>query len=372
MAYILEYIWLDGYAKEKMNDVANLRSKIKVVTNLINETPINNVNSKDLSFKEKIYNFVCSRPEIIPKWSFDGSSTMQAEGNKSDCVLNPVFVCRNTIDQYNDNDLSFFVLCEVLNPDGTPHATNTRHSMIESTNKYKHQEMWFAFEQEYALFNEKGNWPHAWPSDGYPSPQGRYYCGVGADVSFGRQVMSDHLKHALSSELPISGTNAEVMPSQWEFQIGPGTAPIIADQMWMARYILNRVAEKHNVTVKLSPKPMSGDWNGTGCHVNFSNSQMREKLTQEDINKISNALEKNHKEHIEVYGEGNERRLTGRHETCSINEFRIGESDRGASIRIPPGILQAQKGYLEDRRPAANIDPYQVCKAILETVCSLY
>lgn len=378
MGIILEYIWLDGYAKAKANEVANLRSKIKVISeNDFSKLYTKTNNEKDLiaisvleQMKQRLLGEI--NPSWFPQWSFDGSSTMQAEGKKSDCVLNPVYACYNTIDKYDENNISLFVLCEVLNPDGTPHETNTRSNLIKISEKYKNQDMWFAFEQEYALFDASGTWPHAWPSKGFPSPQGRYYCGVGADVSFGRNVMSSHLNHSLQSGLPISGTNAEVMPSQWEFQIGPNIAPIIADQMWMSRYILNRVAEKEGVTVKLSPKPVSGDWNGTGCHVNFSNKYMRNSITQTDIDKISNALEKSHKEHLDVYGEGNEKRLTGNHETCSIHEFRIGESDRGASIRIPPGVLQSGKGYLEDRRPAANIDPYEVCSVLLETVCSLY
>jgi glutamine synthetase len=348
---VLEYIWLDGYAhnKEHPNEVANLRAKIKVVPEVDKITSL----------------------EEIPAWSFDGSSTMQASGSKSDCVLKPVYFCENPLAFY-PNHGAYLVMCEVMNPDGTPHSSNTRAKLVETWNKYKHHEMWFALEQEYAIYDQYGENPYGWPEKGYPAPQGRYYCGVGSDVAWGRDISEDHLSVCLDIGLPISGTNAEVMPSQWEFQMGPGEAPTIADQLWIARFLLNKIAEKSKATIKLDPKPVKGDWNGTGCHINFSTKEMREKLTMADVEAICGALEKNIQKHLAVYGKNNDQRLTGKHETCSINQFRFGESDRGASIRIPPGILAKGKGYLEDRRPAANIDPYEACEAILSTVCGVY
>lgn len=350
---ILEYIWLDGYAHnpEKPNDVANIRSKIKVVD------------------AEEIKSL-----EEIPAWSFDGSSTRQAEGHKSDCVLKPVFYCINPLREMSEVCFfpSYIVLCEVLNPDGSPHISNTRHRLVKAWEKYKNHKMWFALEQEYAIYDQYGERPYLWPEKGYPAPQGRYYCGVGADVAWGRRISDEHLDACLFAGLPISGTNAEVMPSQWEYQIGPAEAPTIADQHWVSRFILNRIAEKHNATIKLYPKPVSGDWNGTGCHINFSTEEMREKMTKHEVHEICEALLHNKQAHLDVYGKGNRERLTGKHETCSIDQFRYGESDRGASIRIPPGIMKKGKGYLEDRRPAANIDPYEACEAILSTVCSVH
>lgn len=360
---VLEYLWLDGYAhnSDHPSDVANIRSKIKVVED-----------------KEDEEDWLEEGAEI-PKWSFDGSSTMQATGHKSDCILNPVYICRNPLRQAFGGNLfirgahpynqSFIVLCEVLNASGTPHSSNTRSKLMKQWERFKDHKMWFALEQEYAIYDEYGENPYNWPDKGYPSPQGRYYCGVGADVAWGRQISDEHLEACLFAGLPMTGTNAEVMPSQWEFQIGPGEAPTIADQHWVARFLLNRIAEKHRATIKLDPKPEKGDWNGTGCHINFSTEDMRQKLTEQDVVAICAKLEERRHIHLEVYGKNNHERLTGKHETCSISQFRWGEADRGASIRVPPGVLQAGKGYLEDRRPAANCDPYEACGILMETVC---
>lgn len=344
---ILEYIWLDGYAhnNERPHDVANVRSKIKIFHG----------NITDIS--------------SIPRWSFDGSSTMQATGNRSDCILNPVYFVKYPIIDKANND-TYIVLCEVLNADGTPHASNTRAALAAVENKFAHTEMWFALEQEYAIYDKYGENPYLWPEKGYPAPQGRYYCGVGADAAWGRPISELHLLACMEAKLAIGGTNAEVMPSQWEFQIGPGTATHISDQLWIARFLLNRIAEKFDATIKLDPKPVKGDWNGTGCHINFSTLKMRESMNIDDVKRICSALENNIQKHLAVYGKQNEQRLTGKHETCSINQFRFGEADRGASIRIPPGVLQAGRGYLEDRRPAANVDPYEACRVLMETVCS--
>jgi glutamine synthetase len=221
------------------------------------------------------------------------------------------------------------------------------------------------------LYDKYGEHPFMWPL-GFPEPQGRYYCGVGSDVAWGREISEEHLLACLDVGIEISGTNAEVMPSQWEYQIGPLEPVQIADQMWVARFLLNKIAEKHNATIKLAPKPMKGDWNGAGCHVNFSTIETRASLNDAEISRICEALRANHRLHLDVYGKQNDERLTGKHETCSIDQFRYGPSDRGASIRIPPSVVATSKGYLEDRRPAANMDPYEVANILMKTVCGVY
>ena len=329
-----EYIWMDGHKPTE-----KLRSKTKI----LNEK-VNNVSD-------------------LPMWGFDGSSTMQATGQNSDCLLEPVKFIPDPIRGGNN----VIVLCEVFNADGTVHKTNTRAGLRELSKKYKEQESWFGIEQEYTLF--QGIKPLGWPDNGFPAPQGGYYCGVGADEVFGRPVVEAHMEACINANLEISGINAEVMPAQWEFQIGPLDALEAADQTWLARWLLYRIGEDFNVSATLHPKPVSGDWNGAGAHTNFSTKAMRKEGGMKVIEEACEKLSKKHTEHMAVYGAHNEERMTGLHETCKIDEFRYGVSDRGASVRISMATAKDGKGYLEDRRPAANMDPYLVCAKLIETVC---
>jgi glutamine synthetase len=328
MSYKAEYIWVDG-----QKPTAKLRSKAKVIAD--GEEP--------------------------PLWAFDGSSTHQATGENSDCVLNPVFVCPDPIREGN----SKLVMCEVLLTDMTPHPSNTRAACAESSKKYSEFDTWFGIEQEYTYFD--GIKPLGWPDNGFPAPQGGYYCGVGADEVFGRPIVEAHLDACLNAGLDIAGINGEVMPGQWEFQIGPVGTPAVADQLWVARWLLYRIGERFKVSATLDPKPVRGDWNGAGAHTNFSTSQMRNDY--DACLAAAEALGENAALHIANYGDRIEDRLTGEHETLSYKEFRYGVSDRGASVRIPWQVARDRKGYIEDRRPNANCDPYVVTRLILDTVC---
>ena len=320
---------------------AKLRSKTKILT--IDDT--------------------VERISDIPLWSFDGSSTEQAEGCFSDCLLQPVYSVSDPI----RGKPHVLVMCEVLNADGTPHSTNTRVVLKKIVAKFAKEEPWTGIEQEYTLYYRDR--PTGWPENGFPHPQGRYYCGIGVDEVYGRPVVEEHMRACLAAGIAICGVNAEVMPSQWEFQIGPLPPLETADQLWLARWLLYRLGENHEVYAKLDPKPMPGDWNGAGSHTNFSTKTMREKGGIKSIEAACKKLGKFHKQHIAVYGADNDKRLTGKHETCSIRQFRYGVSDRGASIRIPTITARQKCSYLEDRRPAANVDPYQVFTALLETIC---
>lgn len=331
MQYLkFEYIWLDGYTPEP-----NLRSKTKV-----------------LSAAE-----FDGTPEGLPVWSFDGSSTQQAEGRHSDCLLKPV---RVVPDPAREN--AFLVMSEVLNPDGTPHVSNTRAHIADDD-----VDFWFGYEQEYVLM-QSGR-PIGFPEAGYPEPQGRYYCSVGYEYAAGRSVVEEHLNQCLAAGLMVTGINAEVLLGQWEFQLfgkGPKRA---SDDLWLARYLLYRVAEGHKLQVALHPKPVKGDWNGSGMHTNFSNREMREVGGEALMTSICESFRHVHHDHINVYGSGNDQRLTGLHETQQIGSFSYGVSDRGASIRIPVSVpANDWKGYLEDRRPAASADPYRVAARIMQTV----
>ena len=329
-----EYIWIDGH-----KPTAKLRSKTKVF-----EGPVKSLDD-------------------ISMWGFDGSSTMQAEGSDSDCMLKPVYYLPDPIRGGDD----ILVMNEVRKPDGSIHESNTRARLVEIAEKHKDEDAWFGIEQEYTFF--KGRSPLGWPNGGYPAPQGPFYCGVGADEVFGRDIVEDHMDICLQAGIQISGINAEVMPGQWEFQVGTLGPLEVSDQLWIARWILYRIAENYGVNATLHPKPVKGDWNGAGAHANFSTKPMRENGGLKIIESACEKLGRKHEEHIAIYGAHNEERLTGLHETCAFHEFRYGVSDRGASIRIPMDTANNGKGYLEDRRPSANMDPYQVCAALIETTC---
>jgi len=325
-----EYIWTDG-----TRPTAKLRAKTRIL----------------------------SEGQEPPEWGFDGSSTGQATGNLSDCLLRPAFTCSDPI----RGGQNLLVLCEVYNPDGTPHLTNTRAPLRSVAERHVAQDALYGLEQEYTMF--RGRDPLGWPKGGYPAPQGPFYCGIGADEVFGRAIVEEHMDACLVAGLGLSGINAEVMPGQWEFQIGPVGPLETGDHMQVARYLLYRIAEHHGVSISLAAKPVKGDWNGAGCHVNFSTKTMRAAGGMAAIKAACERLGANTQEHLENYGQGLELRLTGEHETCSYQEFRYGVGDRGASIRIPLSVANAGRGYLEDRRPCSNIDPYIVARLMLTTIC---
>ncbi len=329
MSYKLEYIWLDGYQPEP-----NLRSKTKIVP------------SEPVSVGD------------CPEWSFDGSSTEQAEGSSSDCLLKPV---RMIHDPKRKN--ASLVLCEVLNADGSAHPTNIRGTFEDDP------DLWCGFEQEYTIMS--GDRPLGFPKDGYPGPQGPYYCSVGIDNCVGRDIVESHLDTCLEAGLQLTGINAEVMKGQWEYQLFGKGAKEACDDLWLSRFLLYRNAEEYDVTIELHPKPIKGDWNGSGMHANFSTTPIREQGGEKMITEICEKFKHRHEEHISAYGSDNDQRLTGLHETQSIDQFSYGVSDRGASIRIPVGtVSNGWKGYLEDRRPASNADPYKVVAQILDTLRS--
>ena len=329
----LEYIWLDGYTP-----TAYLRSKTKIEDN----------------FSGKL--------EDCPIWSFDGSSTKQAEGGSSDCLLKPVAI-------YPDpgRENGYLVMTEVLNADGTAHETNSRATIDGDVD----DDFWFGFEQEYFIMDTHTQLPLGFPVGGYPGPQGMYYCSVGGRNTHGRELVERHADYCLEAGLNFEGINQEVACGQWEFQIFAKGAKNAGDQVWVARYLLDRLTEDYGYYIEYHPKPVKGDWNGSGMHANFSNTLLRTCGSKEVYERVCEAFRPVTKEHIAVYGEYNDQRLTGLHETASINDFSYGVSDRGASIRM--SILTVEKGlkgWLEDRRPASNADPYKVAARIITTVQS--
>lgn len=330
----LEYIWLDGYKPTQ-----SLRSKTRI----------------ERDFSGKL--------EDCPVWCFDGSSTEQAPGGSSDCLLKPVSVCPDPARKFG-----YLVMCEVLSPDGTPHPTNGRATIEDDDNDF-----WFGFEQEYFIWNPKTNKPIGWSDftpSGEPGPQGPYYCSVGAGKAVGRYIVEEHLDLCLEAGLNVEGINSEVAIGQWEFQVFAKGAKAAGDQTWIARYLMERVAEKYGYSINWHCKPLGDtDWNGSGMHANFSNGVLRTCGSKDTYETICEAFRPFVKEHIDVYGADNHMRLTGKHETQSIDKFSFGVSDRGASIRIPIATVdRGWKGWLEDRRPNSAADPYKVAARIVKTV----
>ena len=333
MTIIAEYIWIDG---------ENLRSKIKIV--------------KD--------------EEAIGIWNFDGSSTGQSLTKDSDLILNPIDKIKNPL--LPSDMTGFIILCEVLNQDGTPHETNM-HSRLNENKNSSNDNIWFGFEQEYVLLNKDGTLfgvnynPKKNKSNKQLLKSNQYYCSVGASNALGRNIVDEHLYASLRAELTICGTNSEVTPGQWEFQIGPASAIRTSNDLWFARYLLIKIAEKYNIDVSFHPKPFS-ELNGSGLHTNFSTLEMRNDSNLVTIKDVINKLSLTHSLHIKFYGKDNHLRLTGTNETSPIDRFSYGLCDRSSSIRIPINVKNEGKGYIEDRRPAANADPYLVSNCILNTV----
>lgn len=344
MPYQAEYIWIDGHKPTPM-----LRSKTKILANSVKTPPI---------------------------WGFDGSSTEQATGDASDCMLKPVFTCPDPI----RGGKNILVLCEVmLAQTEKPHPTNTRALCAEVSKKYAAHGMIYGIEQEYTMMRLDGR-PYGFPeAGGEPAPQGPYYCGVGAGRVMGRQIIEEHTWACIEAGLMIEGTNAEVMPGQWEFQIGyrgvnneDAGLLNVCDQMWIARWLIHLISEKYDIHVSFDNKPIKGDWNGAGMHTNFSTTETRSAKTGKDtIYKAIEKLSKNHSDHIKVYGHNLHERLTGLHETSDIHTFSAGSADRGRSIRIPRMVDLKGYGYFEDRRPGANSDPYLVAARLAATVCDI-
>ena len=200
----LEYIWLDGSAPTQ-----GLRSKTQIRENFGGTL------------------------EECPMWSFDGSSTQQAEGNASDCLLKPVAIFPDP-----DRQNAYLVMTEVLNADGTPHATNGRATIDDDDDDF-----WFGFEQEYFLWDVGTQLPPGFPAGGFPAPQGPYYCSVGAANAYGRDCIEEHFDLCLEAGINVEGINAEVAAGQWEFQVFAKGAKRAGDETWVARYLLERAGE---------------------------------------------------------------------------------------------------------------------------------
>ena len=357
--YIADYIWLDkeGIPRSKSKTIFNIKSEDKKITNLLDK------NKYD-------------------EWSYDGSSTGQltGEGN-TEIIIKPVAVFIDPFRELKYPNINVLVLCDTYNSDGSPTESNNRYKAMDIFNNFGHTIPWYGIEQEFFIMSNddmnissktclpyKQNFELNNPSKLSSNLQGQYYCSSGSNNAFGRNIVDEAYNLSLKAGVKCSGMNAEVAPSQWEIQVGPCEGIEAGDHLVILRYILNRVGEKFNVNINLDPKPLSKDFNGSGCHVNFSTTTMRNKNGIIDIMSSIKKLGEKHNEHMEVYGKDNDKRMSGKKETSDFNTFTWGIATRNTSIRIPMNTNKEGKGYFEDRRPSSNMDPYIVTSKILETI----
>ncbi len=352
MVYFLEYVWVGG--------LGELRSKIRVMRN------DNELSDLTTHFKKFV-------------WNYDGSSCGQATTEDSEILLHPVALYRNPL--LSNDGRGYLVFCESVRLDGTP-ARGSNYHFAESIfhdERVKSAEYWFGIEQEYFFVNPRTRLPFdfvPYAEDNHEFlAQGQYYCGVGGNAIYAKQrdIAESHMKICLEMSIPISGINAEVAPNQWEYQVGPCVGMGAADDLWVSRYILKKIAESHHMDVTFHPKPIRPPefeecWNGSGAHTNVSTRQSRSEGGIQYIRQYMKRLEATHHAHLEVYGEHNELRLTGKHETGRMGLFTYGVGTRNTSIRIPHMVVKDGKGYFEDRRPASNMDPYLVCGMIAKSI----
>jgi glutamine synthetase len=196
---------------------------------------------------------------------------------------------------------------------------------------------------------------------------------VGANNVFGRDVMEAAYCACLYAGISIDGSNPDIMPAQWSFKIGPCRGIDMGYELWMARFILTRVAEDFGVLVSFDPKPIPGRWNGSGAHCNFSTRKMRTTGGIKDIEDALDKLAPVHKLHLQHYdpkgGADITRRMEGADDDIidDMAQFTAYKASRRGSVRIPQNVGSQGMGYLEDRRPASNCDPYSVTEILVRT-----
>jgi glutamine synthetase len=337
----IEYIWLGGFG--------HIRSKTRTIEIQKEPTSVTD----------------------IPKWDFNGLRTYQSQQEEEgDIVLVPVSLYNDPF-RGGENKL---VLCETYHLTGEPTFSNFRHFAAKLFNEdnIREYDPWFGIEQEYILVKYIGTeikWPFGWTPGEFPKGNDEFYCANGDHLSFGRPIIEAHFKACLYSGVDIYGINSEFLPSQWEFQVGTSRGIKSADDLILARFILIRIAEAYDISISFEAK-LFKDWCGSGGHTNFSCKETRAPGGLDIIiQKHMPKLEKYHKECIALYGEGNKARLMGMYDAPDIDNFEYGIMNRRASIRIPQKTNDEMKGFYEDRRPAANLDPYIVMSLIFSIAC---
>ena len=355
IAVIAEYVWVSGADTHH-----DLRSKQRTL--YLTKSDLENPAALVTSGK-------------LPNWNYDGSSTNQALGLDTEIVIKPMACYTHPFPA--PEIPSIVVLAECYLPNGLPTPCNTRRyavNVFSADTADTHP--WFGMEQEYVLYREGR--PLGWPKHGFPAPQGPYYCGSGPQVTFGRQIANVHYAKCLEMGLKVSGTNAEVMPGQWEYQVGPCEGIEMGDHLVMSRWVYLRVLEQFadkegewDMDISYDAKPVKGDWNGSGLHTNFSTAAMREDGGMDAILASMERMKSTVHKDLVFYGEANQERLTGKHETSRYDEFSYGYGTRNTSVRIGNAVKEDGKGYFEDRRPAGDADPYLISSRLFASAVGL-
>lgn len=340
-SFILEYIWIDGRG--------NLRSKYRTAF------------PKFDSYADAAHNYIA-----VKDWNYHDSSTYQASTENTEIALIPVAYYLNP---FFEQGRAFLILCKTYNADGSPTNTNFRHDaekLFESSTSH-YLDPYFRINQEYFIIQSSGTTNFA-PLCSYEQPQPDYYCGVG-NVTL-RNLAEKHYQYCLNAHLKISAVNAEMEPTQWQFQIGPSSKISASDELWVARYILVKLSEEFRVCICFKPKSLPNPSNSSSLHLHtsFSTQETRDAQNQNGLKCIYqyiDRLSKKHTEHICIYGHNSNRVHSG----SDYHTFSFASGYRGNNICIPKSVLKAGCGYLEDMRPASNADPYRVTAAIFSTAC---
>ncbi|XP_070391237.1 glutamine synthetase-like isoform X1 [Dermacentor albipictus] len=321
--------------------------------------------------KMRVLRYEPKSPEECPRSTFCGAGTDQwpDAGVDSELYLLPVALFKDPFLKGRNK----LVLCEVLNADEQPHETNTRHPCKKAMEAVKEEEPWFGIEQEYAILEQNGV-PIGWPKQSHSLKCCQsYFYAVGSENTAGRQVADAHIKACSYAGVKLYGSNVEAVISQWEYQIGPLPGVETGDHLWISRYILQRVAEDFGVVVSFEPRPFKSlKMPGCAGHINFSTKSSRSEGGLDWINKAIAKLELKHELHLKAYDprkDANKERLRGNLMATPSREFSAAVSAKTVCVRIPRLTKVAGRGFFEDRRPGANVEPYRAMQRLVETLC---
>nr|CAH7745052.1 unnamed protein product [Callosobruchus chinensis] len=302
---------------------------------------------ENLRSKTRTLDFSPSTYKEVPIWNFNGFHTMKAPKEKSDYYLVPVSL-------YNDpirRGANKIVLCETFDADEKPCKTNHRQKCVEALNKVCDHEVYIGFEQDYYIMGSDGR-PFGWPPMGEPISDRQYYASMCTVI--GREITECIYRALLYAGVNVYSDCAEPAPSQWELKTNGERGVKPADDMWFSRWLMQRIAEDFGLCISFQPF-VSPRWSKSGLHVTYSTKKMRDNDGMKYIQETIKKLEKCHTEMLKIYKS-----------TYLGDKFTSGIGDRTASVRIPKIVADKKKGFIEDRRPAGNADPYKIMEALIK------